>query len=132
MTLELVPENPLTTAQLDELRRLGDELRGLFARERRAIATLDHAQLTLLAEQKRAVSEQLAATHRAAGGGRLPRDLRDLFTAVQAEARANQMLANTAAEAVRALLGYEAPANSYDRRARKLAARPAMRTLMTY
>jgi regulator of extracellular matrix RemA (YlzA/DUF370 family) len=114
---------------VDELRQLGEELRALFGHERRAIAKLDHVQLAQLATMKRTVADRLAEVRRAAPAS-LPRELRDLFAAIQAEARANQMLANTAAEAVRALLGYEAP-NGYDRRARQTAHRP-MHALITY
>ena len=45
----------------DELRRLGEELRTVFADERTAIGKLDHEALTFLAERKRQVAEAIAA-----------------------------------------------------------------------
>ena len=101
---------------LDNLRELGEELRDTFAQERRAIGALDHARLTYLAVHKQHLAERLAEARDAAPVSDLPA-MRALFAALRIEAQANAMLASTATEAVRAMLGYE-PGAGYDRRAR--------------
>src|SRR5262245_34827385 len=115
----------MTDAELDELRRLGEELRQAFAEERVAISELDHERLEELAGTKRALAERLA-TYKPTT---CP-TLRALFEAIRIEARATAMLAATATQAVRAMLGYE-PAAGYDKRARQLSNGPT-RILTAY
>jgi hypothetical protein len=101
---------------LDELRRIGEELRQAFADERAAIVALDHARLQALAEHKTTLAYRLAAIRDPAlaiGG----QPVVDLFIAIRIEARATAMLAATAATAVRTLLGRETT-GGYDRRAK--------------
>ncbi len=113
-------------AGLDLIRRLGEELRATFAAERTAITALDHARMSVLAADKQRIAGELvAARDRVAPCPAV----RDLFLAIQAEARATAMLAAAAAEAVRTLLGRET--TGYDRRARMVAA-PHLRVLATY
>ena len=101
---------------LDELRRVGEELRDAFAQERKAIVALDHATLERLAAHKMTLAYRLAAMRESAlSTGR--QSVRDLFTAIRIEAQATAMLASTAAAAVRTLLGYEST-GGYDRRAK--------------
>jgi len=114
------------TPPLDQLRLLGEELRAAFAAERAAIASLDHARLTELAEHKRRIADELAALRDAVTP--CP-EVHDLFVAIQVEARATAMLAAAATEAVRALLGTEP--TGYDRRARSVSS-PQLRLLATY
>ena len=97
----------------DELVALGQELRGLFLEERKAIAKLDHEKLAWLSEQKRLVVDRLSA----ATPAKPSPAIKALFEAIRAEARATAMLAATATSAVRALLGREV--TGYDRRARR-------------
>lgn len=110
---------------LDELRALAEELRTVFGRERAAIAALDHSELEQLAATKQRLGRQLAELREpalATGSAAV----RDVFEAIRVEARATAMLAATANQAVRALLGY-APAG-YDRRARTVS-QPPLRIL---
>jgi hypothetical protein len=106
------------TRELDELRRLGEELRRVFADERRAIAALDHPALERVADDKRRLVAALSLS-----GVRTKKspEARALFAAIRVEARATAELAAAATEAVRALLGYEAGVG-YDRRARRVTA----------
>lgn len=88
------------------------ELCALLADERRAIAALDHARLETIAPAKLALAERLGALR--------PADSRDpddhaWLARVRAEAHATALLAVTAADAVRVLLGYDT--RGYDRRA---------------
>ncbi len=108
----------MTERELDELRRLGEELRQVFAAERHAISTLDHQRLEQLANDKRALAARLSAFQPQA----CP-ELRDLFQAIRTEARATAILAAAATQAVRAMLGYE-PAAGYDKKARQLPTGP--------
>jgi hypothetical protein len=104
---------------LDELRRVGEELREAFAQERRAIVALDHASLERLAAHKMTLAYRLAAMRETAlATGK--QSVKDLFTAIRIEAQATAMLASTAAAAVRTLLGYEST-GGYDRRAKPTA-----------
>lgn len=106
----------MTDDVLDELRRVGEELRVAFAEERAAIVALDHAALERLATHKLALAYKLAAmrdTALATGA----QSVRDLFSAIRIEAHATAMLAATATAAVRAMLGYETT-GAYDRRAK--------------
>lgn len=114
---------------LERLRALGEELRALFADERRAITQLDHARLIYLAEQKQRVASALAELQGSMTKTDAP-ELRLLLEAVRVEARANAMLAATASEAVRALLGYE-PASGYNRRAKPVTNHP-LRLIASY
>jgi hypothetical protein len=109
------------TDSLDELRRIAEELRTVFASERAAIATLDHGQLETLAQTKRELATRLGAL-RDAGLETSPA-VRDLFAAIRVEARATAMLAQTANQAVRALLGYET--GGYDRRGGRITQGPS-------
>jgi hypothetical protein len=111
---------------LDHIRQLGEELRAVFTAERAAIAALDHVRLGEIAVQKRHVADQLVAVRDRAAPSR---EVRDLFAAIQIEARATAMLAAAATEAVRALLGTES--TGYDRHARSTAV-PSLRLLARY
>ncbi len=115
-------------AQLEQLRLLGEELRVLFADERRAISTLDHAKLEELAVAKAQLAQHLDKL-RASLDATDP-VVRDLFIAIRAEAQATALLASAATQAVRSLLGYK-PANAYDRLARQQTSGPG-RVLATY
>ena len=118
----------MTDAVLDELRRTGEELRAVFADERRAISTLDHGLLDTVAQRT-----QLLAAHLDKLRATLTMTdplVRDLFAAIRIEAQATALLAVTATQAVRELLGYK-PANAYDSRARTQTSRPG-RVLATY
>jgi membrane protein involved in colicin uptake len=117
-----------TTGRIEELRQLAEELRATFTEERRAIAQLNHGRLEWLAEQKRHACLRLAEI---ATEGTVPKELKEVFAALQVEARATAMLAATATEAVRALLG-QGPADAYDRNARKTAPTQPVRILTTY
>jgi hypothetical protein len=114
---------------LDHLRELGEELRATFAEERRAIGALDHARLTYLAVHKQHLAEQIAEARQAGPAVDAP-VVRDLFTALRAEAHANAVLATVATEAVRALLGCEST-GGYDRSARRTTM-PMRTILATY
>jgi hypothetical protein len=121
---------PAADRWLSDLRELGEELRATFAEERRAIGALDHAQLTYLAVHKQHLAERLAEARDTAPAVASP-VLRQLFTALRAEAHANALLATVATEAVRALLGYE-PAGTYTRSARPTSTHPFRNALGTY
>lgn len=102
---------------LHELRQVGEELRQAFADERRAISTLDSGALELLAHRKEQLASRLSelrepalATGNAA--------VKDLFAAIRVEASATALLASTATEAVRSMLGYKT-SGAYDRRAKQ-------------
>ncbi|MFT3694210.1 MAG: hypothetical protein QM831_13780 [Kofleriaceae bacterium] len=115
----------MTDQQLHQLRQLGEELRSVFAAERRAITTLDHEQLTLLAQQKQHIATALAelVPHVAQD-----EDAKALFTAIRNEAHATALLAATATSLVNARLGRET--HGYDRRAnRTITHGPAFRSL---
>lgn len=116
------------SSSLDELRRTGEELRVLFADERRAISTLDHAKLEELANAKVAVAQRLDALRTKLDV--TDPDVRDLFLAIRTEARATALLASAATQAVRGILGYK-PANAYDRLARQHTSGPG-RVLATF
>jgi hypothetical protein len=122
----------MTTSQrwLEQLRELGEELHAMFAEERRAIGALDHARLTYLAVHKQHLAEQLALARDAAPVVDAP-VVRELFTALRAEAHANALLATIATEAVRSLLGYEST-GGYDRAARRTTTPPLRTILATY
>jgi len=122
----------LTPAErwLSDLRELGEELRETFAEERRAIGALDHAKLTYLAVHKQHLAGRLAEARNAAPQAESP-VLRQLFTALRAEAHANALLATVANEAVRALLGYES-SDAYSRSARRTSTQPIRNLLATY
>jgi flagellar biosynthesis/type III secretory pathway chaperone len=109
----------VTDRELDLVRQLGEELRATFAEERRAISKLDHQRLEFVAEQKLRIVAQLEQL-RTAAPSHAP-EVRALFEALRAEARATAMLGNAATELVRALLGQDTNAVGYDRRANKTA-----------
>ncbi|HEY4243355.1 MAG TPA: hypothetical protein VGM88_26260 [Kofleriaceae bacterium] len=113
---------------LDDIRTLGEELRAVFVSERRAIAALDHGALSLLADEKRALADQLRAACAAAPASAAS-VIRPIVAAIRTEAHATSMLAAAATEAVRALLGIQP--NGYDRRARPREA-PSLRLLAAY
>lgn len=115
------------TQRIELLRSLGEELRATLAEERRAISRLDHERLEWLAEQKRRVAQQLADARPES----ITPDLRDLFEALRIEVRATAMLARTAAEAVRALLGVEST-GGYDRYAKKTTTTGPVRILTAF
>jgi hypothetical protein len=114
---------------LERLRELGEELRATFAEERRAIGALDHARLTYLAVHKQHLAECLAQVREAAPVIEAPA-VRELFAALRVEAHANAVLATAAAEAVRALLGYQST-GGYDRAARRTSTMPIRTILAT-
>lgn len=115
----------MTDVQLDQLRQLGEELRSVFAAERRAISTLDHEQLTLLAEQKSRIATALAELVPHVSDNP---EAKALFTAIRNEAHATAMLAATATSLVNVRLGRET--HGYDRRAnRMVTSTPAFRSL---
>ena len=101
----------------------------MLADERAAIASLDHDRLGRAADHKLRVARELDALRARLAPGSAP-ELRAVFAALRAETRTNAILAATAAQAVRKLLGYETT-GSYDRRARQTMA-PRARTLATY
>lgn len=113
----------------DRLRLIGEELRGVFAEERKAIASLDHAALGFIAERKRQLADELA---RAREGVTPSPELRALFEAIRVEAHATAQLAQTATQAVRAMLGVSESANAYDRRARATTSAPRLLHGVTY
>lgn len=106
----------MTDPSLQQLCGLGEELRQVFADERRAIAALDHGALESLAAHKERIASALAELRDSALASSPA--ARDLFAAIRVEAQATAMLAATATEAVRALLGYQTT-GAYDRRARQ-------------
>jgi hypothetical protein len=93
---------------LDEV---GQELCALFAEERAAIAALDYARIEALVPKKHELAARLARVAEHAP------QASEMIERIRIEAQATAMLAATAADAVRALLGYSA--NGYDRRARQ-------------
>ncbi len=107
----------MTDQSLQELRQLGEELRQAFADERRAISSLDHGRLEQLAAHKELLANRLADLRGAALATGSPA-VRDLFAAIRIEAHATAILAATAAQAVRGMLGYQT-SGGYDRRARQ-------------
>ena len=116
------------TNALEELTRVGEELRAVFANERRAISSLDHAAIAELGERKIDLAGRLATLAKSVSTK--DQTVRDLFALLQAEARATALLATTANQAVRSMHGYT-PANAYDRRARQMTASPG-RVLARY
>jgi len=102
---------------LHELRHVGEELRQVFADERRAISTLDSARLEQLASHKELLANKLSELREPALATGLTA-VKDLFIAIRVEAQATAILAATAAQAVRGMLGFETSAG-YDRRARQ-------------
>ena len=96
----------------EQLESVTDELCAVFAEERQAIATLDHARIEELAARKHTLAGELAALCKADGTSRV----RPLVERVRIEASATALLASTASNAIRAALGQES--NGYDRRAR--------------
>lgn len=108
----------MSESVLDELRRIGEELRQAFADERRAISSLDHERLVALASHKEQLASQLSLLREPALATGSPA-VRDLFAAIRVEAQATAILATTAVEAVRSMLGYET-GGSYDRRAKRI------------
>jgi hypothetical protein len=118
----------VTDRDLDELRRLGEELRIVFTDERRAITTLDHEKLTFVAEQKRLLITRLGELR--AGVDEPNAEVRALFEAVRVEARATALLASTATELVQKLLGRET--SGYDRRAAKTTTNSPLRIYTRY
>lgn len=118
----------VSDAVLDELRRTGEELRAVFAEERRAISALDHAGLEQVAARKQELAHRLSAL-RASISGDDPL-VRDLFLAIRTEAHATALLATAATKAVRELLGYTS-AGGYDRRAQATTSRTG-RVLATF
>ena len=118
----------MTDQQLDELRRLGEELRVVFSDERVAIGALDHEKLTVLAELKRGIANRLADLRPHVDKHD---DARALFEALRTEARATALLAATATSLVRTVLGYET--SGYDRRANSISSTvPTFKNLRAY
>jgi hypothetical protein len=117
-----------SSATLSDLRATAEELRVLFADERRAISTLDHAKLEELATAKVRVAQRLDKLRTSLDTS--DPVVRDLFITIRAEAQATALLANAATQAVRNILGYK-PANAYDRRARQQTSGSG-RVLATY
>lgn len=107
-------------ASLDDVRQLGEELRSLFAQERRAIAALDHSTLSTIASMKETALTRL---HELVDVGGVTPECAPILRALRVDAQATSMLAATASRAVRVLLGYEQD-GAYDRRARPLTSQP--------
>jgi len=103
---------PDNLATLGSFRELAQELHDLLAQERKAIAKLDNERLAWLATQKQNVAAELERLKDSTP------ECRAVLSALQIDARANAMLAATAAEAVRALMGREV--TGYDKRARRV------------
>lgn len=102
---------------LHELRQVGEELRQAFADERRAISSLDAVALEQLAHKKEHLASRLSELRGpalATGSS----SVKSLFEAIRIEANATALLAATATEAVRSLLGYRT-SGAYDRRAKQ-------------
>ena len=113
---------------LEALTQCGEELRALFADERRAISSLDHARLEQLTTQKAEVAVRLDRLRKQVTT--TDPQVRDLFETIRTEARATALLSTAANQAVRTMLGYK-PANAYDRMARHTTASPG-RVLARY
>jgi hypothetical protein len=107
----------MTDQLLHELRQIGEELRQVFADERRAISSLDSSRLEQLALHKEQLANKLAELRGPALATGLTA-VKDLFVAIRIEARATAILAATATEAVRSMLGYKS-SGAYDRRAKQ-------------
>lgn len=103
----------------EQIALLADQLRGVFAEERAAIASLDHARLDALVATKQQLAGELATATRDATPSP---EVRAIVEQLRIEAHASAMLAAIAGEAVRGILGYE-PATTYDRRARAVGHR---------
>ena len=116
----------MTDRDLDELRRLGEELRTAFSDERRAITTLDHERLSFVAEQKRHIVTRLETIKVDAPNA----EIRALFEALRVEAHATALLASAATELVQKLLGRES--SGYDRRAGKTTTNSPLRIHTRY
>ncbi|HEY1551353.1 MAG TPA: hypothetical protein VGG28_26170 [Kofleriaceae bacterium] len=115
----------MSPVEREELRRLGEELRAVFARERTAIGQLDHDALATVYEAKQRLVTELGKL-RANASTRDP-ELRALFAAIRVEAHATALLANHANHAINALLGRET--SGYDKRAnRTMTAGPSLRS----
>jgi hypothetical protein len=113
---------------LEQLRTAGEQLRALFADERRAISTLDHAALEQITTTKVELARTLS-TLRSQVTTKDP-EIRELFETLRTEARATALLSTAANQTVRSMLGYK-PANAYDRMARQQTASPG-RVLARY
>ena len=113
---------------LQALIQCGEELRAVFADERRAISSLDHNRLVELTTQKGELAVRLDRLRNQV----ITTDprVRDLFETIRTEARATALLSTAANQAVRTMLGYK-PANAYDRMARQNTASPG-RVLAKY
>lgn len=118
----------MTDQQLDELRRLGEELRVVFAEERIAIGKLDHEKLTILAVVKRDVASRLNELRPHVDKNA---EARALFEALLTEARATALLAATATSLVRTVLGQET--TGYDKKAHGTSSSmPTFKNLRAY
>jgi hypothetical protein len=114
----------MSPVERDELRRLGEELRAVFAQERTAIGQLDHETLATVFEAKQRLVTELGKLH---ANATQDAELRALFQTIRVEAHATALLANHANHAINALLGRESA--GYDRRAnRTTAAGPSLRS----
>jgi len=118
----------MSDVALQALITCGEQLRALFADERRAISSLDHARLETITTEKSELAVRLDQLRKQVTTTD-PR-VRDLFELIRTEARATALLSTAANQAVRALLGYK-PANAYDRMARHTTASPG-RVLARY
>jgi hypothetical protein len=114
----------MSPVEREQLRRVGEELRAVFAEERTAIATLDHVALAAIYETKQRLVTELGRLRAQAAPDA---ELRALFQTIRVEAHATALLANHANRAIDALLGRET--SGYDRRAnRTMAAGPSLRS----
>jgi predicted glycoside hydrolase/deacetylase ChbG (UPF0249 family) len=99
-----------TTAALDELRLLIDELRASFAEQRRAISQLAGERVSWLVSHQNQICSRIEAILAAsADRDGLPEPLRNIMSAVRIEAEATAMLATMAAQNVRQLLEQREP-----------------------
>jgi hypothetical protein len=114
----------MSPVERDELRRLGEELRAVFAQERTAIGQLDHEALATIFEAKQRLVTELG---RLQANAAPDAELRALFQTIRVEAHATALLSNHASHAINALLGRES--SGYDRRAnRTMASGPSLRS----
>lgn len=99
-----------STAALDELRLLIDELRASFAEQRRAISQLSGERVSwLVSHQNQICSRIEAILASSADRDGLPEPLRHIMSAVRVEAEATAMLATIAAQNVRHLIEQREP-----------------------
>ncbi len=100
-----------STAALDELRLLIDELRASFTEQRRAISQLSGERVSWLVSHQSQICSRIEALL-ASSGDRdgVPASLRNIMAAARVEAEATAMLATIAAHNVRHIIEQREPA----------------------